>query len=140
MNRVYRYYLRMHHSKSRLIRRLIEIMLRIVFGCDIPPEVQIGENCKFAHNALGVVIHPEVVIGNNVSIGQNVTIGGRSGITKVPVIGDDVLIGANALILGPIVIGNGAKIGAGAIVVKDVPPYATVIPQASRIIGCEDDD
>jgi len=49
-------------------------------------------------------------------------------------IGNNVLIGANALILGPVTIGDGAKIGAGAIVVKDVPPHATVIPEASRII------
>ena len=109
-------------------------MLHIIFSCDIPPEVKIGKNCKFAHNALGVVLHPKVVIGDNCSIGQNVTIGGRAGKTTVPVIGNNVLIGANALILGPVTIGDGAKIGAGAIVVKDIPPHATVIPEASRII------
>lgn len=75
-----------------------------------------------------------MVIGDNCSIGQNVTIGGRAGKTTVPMIGNNVLIGANALILGPVTIGDGAKIGAGAIVVKDVPPHATVIPEASRII------
>ena len=81
-----------------------------------------------------VVLHPKVVIGDNCSIGQNVTIGGRAGKTTVPMTGNNVLIGANALILGPVTIGDGAKIGAGAIVVKDVPPHATVIPEASRII------
>lgn len=112
----------MHNSNYAFIRRFIEVMLHIIFSCDIPPEVKIGKNCKFAHNALGVVLHPKTVIGDNCSIGQNVTIGGRAGKTTVPVIGNNVLIGANALILGPVTIGDGANIGAGAIVVKDVPP------------------
>lgn len=78
MNRVYKWYLRMHNSNYAFIRRSIEVMLHIIFSCDIPPEVKIGKNCKFAHNALGVVLHPKVVIGDNCSIGQNVTIGGRA--------------------------------------------------------------
>ncbi len=134
MNRVYVWYLRMHNSKFTFIKRFIEIIMRIIFSCDIPHQVVIGKNCRFSHNALGVVIHPEVVIGDNCSIGQNVTIGGRSGKTVVPRIGNNVLIGANALILGPVTIGDGAKIGAGAIVVKDVPANAIVIPEASKII------
>ena len=124
----------MHNSNFRFISRCIEIYLHIVYSCDIPYKVKIGENCVFAHNALGVVIHPDVVIGANCRIGQNVTIGGRSGKTIVPIIGNNVLIGANALILGPVKIGDGSKIGAGAIVVKDVPAYSTVIPEASKII------
>ena len=55
MNRVYKWYLRMHNSNYAFIRRSIEVMLHIIFSCDIPPEVKIGKNCKFAHNALGVV-------------------------------------------------------------------------------------
>ena len=62
MNRVYKWYLRMHNSNYAFIRRSIEVMLHIIFSCDIPPEVKIGKNCKFAHNALGVVLHPKVVI------------------------------------------------------------------------------
>lgn len=124
----------MHNCKYKRISRLIEMFVHMVFSCDIPYQVKIGTNCKFAHNALGVVIHPEVEIGNNCTIGQNVTIGGRAGKTTVPKIGNDVLIGANALILGPVTIGDRVKIGAGAIVVKDVPNDAVVIPEASKII------
>ena len=134
MNRVYKWYLRMHNCKFRFVSKLIEIFVRVIFSCDIPYQVIIGKNCKFAHNALGVVIHPEVVIGDNCVIGQNVTIGGRAGKSIVPKIGNDVLIGANALILGPVNIGSGAKIGAGAIVVKDIPQNAVVIPEASKVI------
>lgn len=134
MNRVYRYYLKMHNSKCHLYQRALEVFLRIVFSCDIPPQAVIGKNCKFAHNALGVVIHPEAVIGDNCKIGQNVTIGGRSGITILPIIEDDVEIGANALILGPVRIGKGSIIGAGSVVVKDVPPYSVVVGNPGRII------
>lgn len=133
MNRVYKWYLRMHNSKSKFIQRAIEVYLHIVYSCDIPAEVQIGKNCSFAHNALGVVINPKVIIGDNCHIGQNVTIGGRNGHEIVPILGNNVLVGANALILGPITIGDNSIIGAGAIVVKDVPPNSVVRSEASKI-------
>lgn len=134
MNRTYKWYLRAHNSRFQKYSKFVEIVMRILFGCDIPYNVTIGKNCHFAHNGLGVVIHPQVIIGDNCSIGQNVTIGGRSGIKVVPKIGNNVLIGAGALILGPVTIGDNAKIGAGAIVVKDIPSGAVVIPDASKII------
>lgn len=134
MNRIYKYYLKMHNSNCALYRRLMEVFLRIVFSCDLPAQVRIGKNCRFAHNALGVVIHPEAVIGDNCKIGQNVTIGGRSGLTVLPVIEDDVEIGANALILGPVTIGKGSIIGAGTIVLKNVPPYSVVVGNPGKVI------
>ena len=134
MNRIYGYYLKMHNSKCGVYRRCIEVFLRIVFSCDIPYKTVIGKNCRFAHNALGVVIHPDVVIGDNCKIGQNVTIGGRSGKTILPIIEDDVEIGANALILGPIIIGKGSIIGAGAVVINSVPPYSVVVGNPGRVI------
>ena len=134
MNRVYKLYLKMHNSNCALYRRLMEVFLRIVFSCDLPAQVRIGKNCRFAHNALGVVIHPESVIGDNCKIGQNVTIGGRSGLTVLPVIEDDVEIGANALILGPVTIGKGSIIGAGTIVLKNVPPYSGVVGNPGKVL------
>lgn len=124
----------MHYSRVPFFRRICEVYLRFVYSCDIPPNVEIGNDCHFAHNALGVVIHPDAIIGNNVRIGQNVTIGGRNGISTVPIIGDDVEIGAHALILGPIRIGKGSKIGAGSVVLKDVPPYSVVVGNPGQII------
>ena len=124
----------MHNSNCALYRRLMEVFLRVVFSCDLPAQVIIGKNCRFAHNALGVVIHPEAVIGDNCKIGQNVTIGGRSGLTVLPVIEDNVEIGANALILGPVTIGKGSIIGAGTIVLKDVPPYSVVVGNPGKVI------
>lgn len=33
MNRVYKWYLRMHNSNYAFIRRFIEVMLHIIFSC-----------------------------------------------------------------------------------------------------------
>jgi serine O-acetyltransferase len=125
----------MYNSKSRFFRRLIRLVLRVIYGCEIPAEVELGENVWFEHQGSGVVLHPKVKIGNNITIMQHVAIGGRNGIETVPIIEDNVLIGGNACVLGPVRIGKGAKIGAGAVVVKDVPADATVVPQMRYILA-----
>lgn len=78
------------------------------------------------HNGLGVVVHPNVIIGNNVTIRQNVTIGGRNG-SGLPIIMDNVEIGAGAVLLGDIIIGESARIGANAVVLTDTPPHHTAV-------------
>jgi virginiamycin A acetyltransferase len=51
------------------------------------------------------------------------------------VIGNDVWIGHNAIILNTVKsIGDGAVIGAGAVVYDNVPPYAIVMGQPSRVV------
>ena len=99
---------------------LTRIIMRIIFSCDIPYKVKIGKNCRFPHLALGIVIHPDVVIGDNCTILQGVTIGGRSGNNILPKIGNGVLIGAHSIIMGSVKIGDNAKIGAGSVVLHDV--------------------
>ena len=49
-------------------------------------------------------------------------------------IGNHVMIGAGAKILPNVRIGNHVKVGANCVVVEDVPDYATVVSQKSRII------
>lgn len=113
---------------------LIRAFMRVIFACDIPYKTQIGENVLFPHHALGIVIHPSAIIGDNCILEQNVTIGGRSGISTLPIIGNNVMIGAGATVIGPIVIGNNVQIGAGAVVVKDVPDNCVVIGVPAKII------
>ncbi|MBE9029531.1 hypothetical protein IQ266_07110 [filamentous cyanobacterium LEGE 11480] len=85
------------------------------------------------HYGLGVVIHPNVTIGNNVRIYQHVTVAVRSAIGSPHriYIGNNVLIGAGAVIVSPenqgLSIGDNVKIGANAVVTKDVPSDTTVV-------------
>ena len=102
-------------------------------ACDIPFSVKIGENARFPHRAIGVVIHERAVIGDNCTIQTNVVIGGR-GTEEVPVIGDNVLIGTGAKILGGVHIGNNAIVGAGAVVLKDVPENCIAVGIPAKII------
>lgn len=104
----------------------------MLFSCELPCSVVIGENTELVHGGLGCVFHEKTVIGKNCKIFQNVTIGGLpSG--GVPVIGDNVLIGAGAVILGNVNIGSHVKIGANAVVLSDVPDGCTAVGVPARI-------
>lgn len=125
-----------HLHKIPFICGFINKVIRRIYGGDIPCSMKIPNSVEFKHNGLGVAINAGCQIGEGVVIHHNVTIGKRLPDGKSPVIKDGVFIGAGAIILGDIQIGECAKIGAGAVVVKDVPPYATVVGNPARII-CE---
>ena len=44
------------------------------------------------------------------------------------------MISAGAKILGPFKVGKGSKIGAGSVILKEVPPYSTVVGVPGRIV------
>lgn len=115
-----------------VIPKLLWIINRIIFSCDIPPSVKSGDNLQLYHNGLGCVFHPKTIIGNNCSIYQNVTLGGNGKIIdgKVnrggPILEDNVKVFSGACVLGPITIGKDSYIAANAVVTKDVPPNSLV--------------
>ena len=112
---------------------IISRIIRILYSCELPPSVVMGEGTKLVHNGLGVVIHQNAKIGKNCKIYQNVSIAGRNG-RGVPVIGDNVEIGAGACVLGGVIIGNNATVGAMACVICDVPDDSTVVGIPARIV------
>lgn len=141
-DRVYSFYSaarKMYKWHLKPIAVLIRATMRIVFACDIPYKAQIGKGTQFPHDALGVVIHPYAIIGENCHINQNVTVGGRSGRSRLPHIGNNVLLGANSVILGDIDIGDNAIVGAGAVVLHDVPANAVVAGVPAKIIRISGD-
>lgn len=133
MNRSIRLMIKLESKKIIILPRFLQWFNRIVFACDIPRTVKIGENTIFAHSGLGCVIHGKTKIGKNCKIYQNVTIGGR-GKHGTPIIKDNVFIGAGAIILGNVTIENDAKIGAGAIVLTDVKSGTTVIGDSAKVV------
>lgn len=125
----------------------------IMSGC------KIGCNCNIGQN---VVISPDVSIGGNVKIQNNVSvytgviceddvfIGPSAVFTNVinprshvnrkneykrTLVRKGASIGANTTIVCGHTIGRYAFIGAGAVVTKDVPDFALVIGNPSKIAG-----
>lgn len=121
-------------KKIPIIPVVIGRLIRIFFSAEIPYSADIHPTVVFSHNALGVVIGHDTIIGKNTKILQNVTIGGRNGIRANPIIGENVLIGAGACILGPVTIGDNVKIGANAVVITDIPDNKTAVGVPARII------
>ena len=130
-------YIKMYiHLYNKGYKRLGYFMYwlnRIVFSCDIPCTVSIGQRIHLPHFGLGVVIHPKAVIGNDVTIYQQVTIGARNGSWHV-VIGDNVVLGAGCKIIGTLTIGNNCRIGANSVVLKSIPDGSTAVGIPAHII------
>ena len=75
-------------------------------------------------------------IGKNVTLYQGVTLGGtgKEKGKRHPTIGNNVVVASGAKVLGSFKVGDHAKIGAGSVVLKEVPPYATVVGIPGRIV------
>jgi serine O-acetyltransferase len=124
---------RMWTSGFRLPARLLSQFSRAVTGIEIHPGATIGPGF-FIDHGMGVVIGETTEIGEDVTLYQGVTLGGTGKETgkRHPTLQDGVIVGTGANVLGPVVLGEAAKVGAGSIVVKDVPPYSTVVGNPGR--------
>ncbi|MDR2286656.1 MAG: N-acetyltransferase [Prevotellaceae bacterium] len=119
----------------------------------------IGNDCNIGQN---VVVSPQVTLGNNVKVQNNVSIytgvtcdddvflgpscvftnvtNPRSAVNRKSQyakthVGKGATIGANATVVCGHDIGKYAFIGAGAVVTKNVPDYALVVGNPSRLTG-----
>jgi serine acetyltransferase len=115
------------------LAKLIKWMNYALYKTLLPYEAQIEQDLKLVHYALGVVVHPNVVIGHNVVIYHHVTLAAETwiGSPYKIIIEDDADIGAGSIIIArentTLTVGKGAKIGAGAVVTRDVPPGARMV-------------
>jgi serine O-acetyltransferase len=132
-------------SRNALARPVLNIaykvgylVVRNVYGIELPRTVRLGRRVKFAHQS-GIVIHPNTWIGDDCVIRQNVSIGAAAGDaarahSQAPRLGRGVSVGVGAVIVGAVTIGDGAVIGPNVTVLTSVPAQARVLPPAPRTI------
>lgn len=121
--------------KIPFLPRFISQVGRALTGIEIHPGAKIGRRC-FIDHGMGVVIGETAEIGDDVTLYQGVTLGGtgKERGKRHPTLGNNVVVGTGAKILGNIKIGDNAQIGANAVVIRDVPPYSTVVGVPGRVV------
>jgi serine O-acetyltransferase len=125
--------MRLHRLSARAnrlslfrVQRLIDGIIRVVFGAAIPGCAKIGSDVTFGHSGLGVVINENSIIGDRCLLGVHVVLGGDGVSQGAPSLGNDVQVLAGALVIGKVHIGDGAVVAAGSVVLADVPPRVLV--------------
>lgn len=119
----------------KLLARMISQASKFFTGIEIHPGAKI-EGGVFIDHGSGVVIGETAEIASGCVIYQGATLGGtgkESG-KRHPTIEKNCIISCGAKVLGSITIGEGTRIGAGAVVLKDIPPYATVVGVPGRVV------
>ncbi len=137
---------RLHARGYRRTARIVKTLNYLAHRALLPAEAIVGEHLILEHYALGIVMHPNVTIGNDCRIYHHVTIAGEMAIDAPErvVIGDRVTIGVNAVILPRLcrglTIGDDAIIGAGAVVTTNVPPRAIVVGVPGKVVRIRSDE
>lgn len=135
---IYRYahWFWLHGMKHTALR--LSYYAKVKTGADIHPSAKIGAG-TFIDHGVGLVIGETAEIGSGCVLYQGVTLGGtgKECGKRHPTLGNGVMVSAGASVLGPVNIGDGCKIGAGSVVLKDVPPYCTVVGVPGRIVKQE---
>ncbi|MBQ9734859.1 MAG: serine O-acetyltransferase [Clostridia bacterium] len=118
----------LYRIKLKLLARMTSQFAKWLTGIEIHPAAKIAGGVFIDHGT-GVVIGETAEIEEGVVIYQGVTLGGTGKQTgkRHPTIKKGAMISAGAKVLGGFTVGEYAKIGAGAVVLKEVPPYATVV-------------
>lgn len=118
---------------ASVIYRVLYVLVRNVYGIEIPANARIGRRLHIAHQS-GIVVHPRTTIGDDCLLRQNCTIGVATPGRLVPTIGDRVQVGAGAVLVGEITIGDDARIGPNAVVMSSVPPGGSAFAPAARVL------
>lgn len=127
-NRLYRMHL-------KLLARMASQFAKFLTGIEIHPAAKIAPGVFIDHGA-GVVIGETAEVEEGVVIYQGVTLGGtgKEKGKRHPTVRRNVTVSCGAKVLGGFTVGEGARIGAGAVVLKEVPPYATVVGVPGRVV------
>lgn len=131
----YRYAHFLYKIHLKLLARITSQFAKWLTGIEIHPAAKIAGGVFIDHGT-GVVIGETAEIEEGVVIYQGVTLGGtgKEKGKRHPTIKKGAIISAGAKVLGGFTVGEYAKIGAGAVVLKEVPPYATVVGIPGRVV------
>lgn len=117
------------------IARIISQRARHRTGIEIHPGAKIGKGL-FIDHGMGVVIGETTEIGENCLLYQGVTLGGTGKDTgkRHPTLGNNIMVGCGAKVLGPFKVGDNSRIAANSVVLREVPPFCTVVGVPGRIV------
>ena len=113
--------------ENPLLGRMAYYLLKLI-GIEIPRSVRVGDDLELAHGAVGLVVHPQTVIGDRVKIYPGVTLGradiyrpmGESKFEGI-CIEDDVILSPGAKVLckdGTLIVARLSIVGANAVLLK----------------------
>ncbi len=125
----------LYRIKLKTLARLTSQFAKFLTGIEIHPAAKIAGGVFIDHGT-GVVIGETAEIEEDVVIYQGVTLGGtgKEKGKRHPTVKRGAMISAGAKVLGGFTVGEYAKIGAGAVVLKEVPPYATVVGVPGNVV------
>ena len=109
------------------LARVVKMVNWLLHKCLLPFEAEVGKNVVLEHYALGIVLHPQVTIGDNCRIYHHVTLASESAIGSEHriILGSNVTVGAHSIVVSrgntSLHIGNGGTLGAGAVLLSDIP-------------------
>lgn len=126
---------RLYRMRFKLLARITSQWAKFRTGIEIHPAAKIAPGVFIDHGA-GVVIGETAEVEEGVVIYQGVTLGGtgKEKGKRHPTIKRNATISCGAKVLGGFTVGEGAKIGAGAVVLREVPPFATVVGIPARVV------
>ncbi len=131
----HRFASRLYKMHLKLLARMASQWAKFRTGIEIHPAAKIAPGVFIDHGQ-GVVIGETAEVGTGTVLYQGCTLGGTGKETgkRHPTVGEYCVISAGAKVLGNIKVGDHAKVGAGAVVLRDVPPYATVVGVPARVV------
>ena len=121
-----------------------------LLGVEIPPPVMVGENLELAHGGVGVVIHPNTIIGKRVKIYPGVTLGRADIYSSIEqskfegiIVEDDAILCPGAKILckqGVLRVGRGSVVGANAVLLESTGDNEIWAGMPAKCVGMRNGD
>jgi serine O-acetyltransferase len=132
---------RLHQRGHRRLARAAKLANYLCFRAILPPEARVDSAVLLEHYGLGIVVHPNSVLGQDCQLWHHVTlavmapVGGDVGI----VLGPRVSIGAGSTVIarqqsGTLEIGEGTVIGAGSVVTRSLPAHVVAAGNPAQVI------